>query len=103
MTTPFAQRRRALQSQLGDQHLASLLVTQGASWYYLTGFTGESGALVVSRRGATLVTDGRFTAQARAETSGIRVVEQKGSLAASVGQFLKAAGRARVGFDASHL
>jgi Xaa-Pro aminopeptidase len=103
MTTPFAQRRRALQSQLGDQHLASLLVTQGASWYYLTGFTGESGALVVSRRGATLITDGRFTAQARAETSGIRVVEQQGSLAASVGQFLKAAGRGRVGFDASHL
>jgi Xaa-Pro aminopeptidase len=77
------------------------LVTRPANWYYLTGFTGESGALVVSRRGTTLITDGRFTAQARGEISGVRIVQQKGSLVAAVGEFLKGAGS--VGFDASHV
>jgi Xaa-Pro aminopeptidase len=103
MKTPFAHRRRALQGQLGDARLSGLLITAPASWYYLTGFTGEAGALVVSRQGAALVTDGRFVAQARQETAGIRIVQQQGSLAASVGQFLKAARMGKVGFDASRV
>jgi Xaa-Pro aminopeptidase len=103
MKTLFAQRRRALLSQLGQHRLDSLLVTRPANWYYLTGFTGESGALVVSRRGTTLLTDGRFTAQAREETSGIRIVQQSVSLAIAIGAFLKGAGGGKVGFDASHI
>jgi Xaa-Pro aminopeptidase len=103
MKTPFALRRRALLSQLAGARVSSLLVTQPASWYYLTGFTGEAGALVVSHRGAAFITDGRFVAQAREETSGIRIVRQQGSLAAAIGQFLERRGRGRVGFDASQI
>jgi Xaa-Pro aminopeptidase len=103
MKTPFARRRRALLSQLAGERLGSLLVTHPASWYYLTGFTGEAGALVLSRRGTALITDARFTAQAREETSGIRIVPQEGSLITTVGQFLRRAGGGRVGFDASRI
>jgi Xaa-Pro aminopeptidase len=103
MSTPFAKRRRALLSQLAAARLGSLLITHPASWYYLTGFTGESGALVISRRGVALLTDGRFTQQAREETSGVRIVPQVGSLVATVGQFLRRAGAGRVGFDASRV
>jgi len=103
MKTAFAQRRRALQRLLAAERVGSLVVTQPANWYYLTGFTGEAGALVVSRRGVALITDGRFVAQARTETSGVRIVQQTGSLAASVGQFLKSAGGGKVGFDASQI
>ena len=103
MTTPFAARRRALVKKLGEERLRALLVTRPASWYYLTGFSGDSGALVVSRRGTTLITDGRFTAQAREETSGIRIVQQSRSLAAATGEFLKRAGARTVGFDEAHV
>ncbi len=78
-------------------------MTRPASWYYLTGFTGEAGALVVSRPGTTLITDTRFTVQARSETSGIRVVQQAHSLPAAIGDFLKASGGGKVGFDSSHV
>jgi Xaa-Pro aminopeptidase len=78
-------------------------VTRPANWYYLTGFTGESGALVVSRRGTTLITDGRFAAQAREETSGVHIVQQSGPLTAAIGAFLKGAGGGKVGFDATHI
>jgi Xaa-Pro aminopeptidase len=88
---------------MATQRLGSLVVTQSASWFYLTGFTGDAGALVVSRQSAALITDGRFTEQARQETSGIRIVPQAGTLAASVGQFLKSSGAGKVGFDASHV
>src|ERR1700730_791043 len=103
MKTPFAQRRRALLSQLGQHRLGSLLVTRPANWYYLTGFTGEAAALGVSRRGTTLITDGRFTAQAREETSGIRIVQQSSSLTDAIGAFVKGAGGGKVGFEGSHI
>jgi len=92
-----------LQTQMVERRLSGLLVMHPANWYYLSGFSGEAGALLLLRRGSVLVTDGRFTAQAKGETSGIRVVAQKGSLAVSVGAWLKTQRRSRIGFDASQL
>ena len=103
MSNSFRQRRSALRSQIGERHLSGLLVMHPANWFYLTGFSGESGALLVTRRGTVLVTDGRFTSQAKQETSGIRIVIQKGSLTAAVGELPKAQGRLRIGFDATQL
>jgi Xaa-Pro aminopeptidase len=103
MKTPFHARRRALVSRLNENKADYLLITSPANWYYLTGFTGESGALVVSLKPTALVTDGRFTVQAREETSGVRVVLQKGSLFESVGQFLKGTTARRVGFDPTQI
>src|SRR5258708_4718928 len=103
MKTPFHRRRHNLVSKLSRTKIDALLITRPANWYYLTGFTGESGALVVSRKGASLITDGRFMVQGRAEMSGIRILQQKGSLFDSVGQFLKASRCRRVGFDPTQI
>ncbi len=92
-----------MQTQMVERRLSGLLVMHPANWYYLSGFSGEAGALLLLRRGSVMVTDGRFTAQAKQETSGIRVVAQKGSLTASVGAWLKTQRRSRIGFDASQL
>ena len=92
-----------LVSRLSEEKLDGLLVTHPANWYYLTGFTGEAGTLVVSRGGTFLVTDGRFTVQARNETSGLRVIQQKPSLLASTGELLKARGARRIGFNPGQL
>src|SRR5712664_2262316 len=99
MTTQFHRRRSRLISKLSETKIDALLITSPANWYYLTGFSGESGALIVSRKGASLITDGRFTVQGRAEVSGIRILQQKGSLFEFVGQFLKDSKCRRVGFD----
>ena len=103
MNTPFHIRRRALVSKLREAKLDCLLIGHPANWFYLTGFTGESGALVVSRKETVLVTDGRFSVQGREETSGVRIVLQKGSLFESVGQFLKGTPWRRVGFDPTQI
>ena len=92
-----------MQTQMVERRLSGLLVMHPANWYYLSGFSGEAGALLMLRRGPVLVTDGRFTAQARGETSGIRVAAQKGSLTVSVGAWLETQRRSRIGFDASQL
>jgi Xaa-Pro aminopeptidase len=103
MNAPFAQRRRALQAQLAARGLSGVLSTNPADWYYLTGFTGEAGALLISRSGSALVTDGRFTVQAKEETSGIKVVKQESSLVDSVGKLLRGRVRGRIGFDAGQI
>jgi Xaa-Pro aminopeptidase len=99
MGADYAKRRKAVKQELKRRKLDCLLVTRVPNWYYLTGFTGESGALVLSRQATTLVTDGRFTLQAKEETDSIQIELQKGGLYPALGAFLKQGRFESVGFD----
>ncbi|HTZ32445.1 MAG TPA: Xaa-Pro peptidase family protein [Methylomirabilota bacterium] len=99
MNYPFLIRRKAVISELRRRQLDCLLVTHPPNWFYLTGFTGEAGLLAITPSGATLITDGRFTAQAHAECSDIRIELQKGALSGAAGEWLKQKRIARAGYD----
>jgi Xaa-Pro aminopeptidase len=103
MNVDHPKRRREVQRELQRRKLACLVVTHPANWFYLTGFTGESGALVVSHEGATLLTDGRFTVQAKQETQGLHIELQKGALFTALGELLKRKGWKRAGYDPGQL
>jgi Xaa-Pro aminopeptidase len=103
MATVHTQRLQRLQKLVRKQGLDGLLVTSPADWYYLTGFTGEAGVLIIDRTGAALVTDGRFTVQAEQELRGASVVEQKDGLYRTCGERLKRLKRKKVGFEPNHL
>jgi len=103
MKAELAKRRKSLLAEMASRKLDCLLVTHPPNWYYLTGFTGESGALVVSRQATTLITDGRFTVQAREETRGVKIELQQGGLLASTGAFLRKERKTRVGYDPNQL
>jgi Xaa-Pro aminopeptidase len=57
---------------------------------YLSGFTGSSAALAITRRAARLFTDGRYTAQAAAEVSAAQVEIVSSSPAVAAIQWLAA-------------
>ena len=99
MPTPYKERITRLQSLLRKQGLSSLLVTNPVNWFYLTGFSGESGLLVVGPNRLTLITDGRFTVQAAQEAPSLSVVLQKDGLYRTCGELLKGRKRRNVGFD----
>src|SRR5215472_8656192 len=99
----FPHRRRALIPFLERSRLDALLVTRPANWFYLTGFSGDSGALLVGRRNTALITDGRFTVQAREETAGVRIRRLERTLYESVAQSLKDLKARRLGYDPTHL
>lgn len=69
------ERRRRLRARLAEAGLDALLVTSMDNVRYLTGFTGSTGALVVSIDGDDLlVTDGRYDRQTKEEvTEGVDV------------------------------
>src|SRR5580704_1190382 len=82
--------------------LDALLVTHGADVRWLCGFTGSNGAVVLLPGGrARLFTDGRYTAQARAEATGtpVEIVQKSAAMAAC--QWMAGAGVRRCGFDAA--
>jgi Xaa-Pro aminopeptidase len=99
MSHQHAKRRREVLRTLEERGLDCLLVTHPPNWYYLTGFTGESGVLVVSGGATTLVTDGRFTVQAKEEVRGVKVELQAGALYTVLGELLRKRGMKRIGFD----
>ena len=86
-----------------DPAADALLETHLPNIYYLCGFSGDSGALLVDHHSATLFTDGRFTIQAKEETRGIRVHIHKGSLLAAVGGYLRGRKRQRVAISPSRI
>jgi Xaa-Pro aminopeptidase len=90
-----------LLSALKTNKLEALLVTHLPDVRWLCGFTGSNAALVVTARQAVLFTDGRYTAQAKQETRGARVVIAKHSALKESCALL--AGRVRrAAFDATH-
>ncbi len=80
--------------------LPGLLVTHLPDLRYLSGFTGSSAALAVTRRAARLFTDGRYTAQAAEEVKGAGVEIVSSSPAVNAVQWLAAqTGVEFAGFD----
>jgi Xaa-Pro aminopeptidase len=80
--------------------LSGLLVTHSPDLRYLSGFTGSSAALSITRRTARLFTDGRYTAQAAEEVKAAQVQIVSGSPAVAAVQWLAAQPAAEfAGFD----
>jgi len=100
-----AARLAALVEALGEVHLDALLLSSLANVRYLTGFSGTSALLLVSHRGAQLVTDTRYATQAAAEVGDAAQVDvQTRSLWTGVWQQLAALPNVRVvGFESSQL
>lgn len=79
-----------LRRRLTKAGLSGLLVTHLPDLRYLSGFTGSSGALAISRRAARLFTDGRYTAQAAEEVTDAQIEIVSSSPAVSAVQWLAA-------------
>jgi Xaa-Pro aminopeptidase len=72
-----APRLRRLRREMKQQGIDSLLIAHLPDVRYLCGFTGSNAFLAVTAGRATMFTDGRYTLQAKQETSAARVVISK--------------------------
>jgi Xaa-Pro aminopeptidase len=97
------QRRERLTRCLADEGLDALLLTSTASVSYLTGFSGDSSVLVLTRDRALLVSDPRYVGQLADECPGlathIRPPAQK--LPEAVAEVLTRLGCRCVGFESA--
>jgi Xaa-Pro aminopeptidase len=90
----------ALRRKLTRTGLHGLVVTHLPDLRYLSGFTGSSAALAITRRSARLFTDGRYTTQAAEQVQAAKVAIVPGAPATNAVQWLAAQPGVEVaGFD----
>src|ERR1700722_12753264 len=85
-----ARRFGNLRRRITKAGLTGLLVTHLQDVRYLSGFTGSSAALAVTRRSARLFTDGRYKTQAASQVQGAQVDIVTGPPAVAALQWLAA-------------
>ncbi len=62
---------------LKSKNLDAIIITSPENLYYFSGFTGGEGLLVFTPEKRYIIVDGRYTIQAREQTSDFEVVEYK--------------------------
>ncbi len=99
-----ARRIGLLRRRITKAGLSGLLVTHLPDVRYLSGFTGSSAALAVTRHSARLFTDGRYRAQAAEQVKDAKVeIVAGGPPAVPAVQWLAAQPGAKfAGFDPTH-
>ncbi len=87
--TVFHDRRRRLLGRLEPLGLSYLLVSKPIDIYYLTGFRGSAGVLLVGPRQPRLWVDPRYTLQARDQARGVMVTETREPLSRTVARWVR--------------
>lgn len=97
-------RLGAVREVLDRDGLDAMLVSHLPNIRYLSGFTGSAASLVVSARGATLVTDFRYAAQAPAEVgNAAEVAIDRVNVWELLGRVLAAEAPRALGFEAANV
>jgi Xaa-Pro aminopeptidase len=82
-------RIRAIRYQLKKKRIESLLVTKPANVTYITGFLGDDSWVLITRGRVYLLTDSRYTEQAKNQCPLCSIIERKGPMAEAVAELLK--------------
>ncbi len=80
----------------------ALLITHAPAIRYLCGFTGSSGVFAMAGTRTALITDGRYTEQAKSEVVNTKVVIAPRSPLVAACAWIEASGATRCGFDPEH-
>ena len=71
----FTERLANLYEKISAEEVDALLITKVPNVSYFSGFRGDSSALLVGKNFRKLITDGRYTQQAKRETKNFQIVE----------------------------
>jgi Xaa-Pro aminopeptidase len=107
MSSPFnhAQRRDRLRQRLAALNLDLLLITRPVNVRYLTGFSGDSTALLCLPGKDLLVSDGRYTEQLARECPEVDSFIRPPSvtLVMALAEVLRSTNAHRIGIEANHV
>ncbi len=98
-------RLETLAARLDELEMDAMLVTDEINVRYLSGFTGDSSYLLVTRKGTTIMSDGRYDTQIADECPALATaIRPPGQLMQDLlAEVIKGSGQSRVGFEAAHV
>ncbi|SCT81671.1 peptidase [Staphylococcus xylosus] len=88
-----------LNTAIEAKHLEAVVVLSDFNRRYLSGFTGTSGALIITKNHNLLLTDFRYIEQATAQAPEFEIIKQEGSLIDEVKKQLEKLDVQNVGFE----
>lgn len=99
----WQERVAALRARLASMGLPALVVSAPSNVFYLSGFRGSAGALLVSSERAVLFSDFRYRLQAREQAPDWEFHEVERRLLRTLGAAAREMCLTRLGYDPGHL
>jgi Xaa-Pro aminopeptidase len=96
-------RLQKLQASIDKKGIDALLISQPENLFYLSGFTGSSGWLLISEQNAILATDFRYVEQAKGESSDFEIIQTKRELRDWLPDLVSDLGWHKLGFEANFI
>jgi len=96
-------RIATLRAGMSESGIDGLVVSAPSNVFYLSGFRGSAGLLLIGPEEPRLFSDSRYRLQAQEQASEFAFVEVSGGLAAAVGAAAREAGLAELGYDGANV
>lgn len=103
MRSKASNRIQKLRQALAAKELEAILISQPENRYYLSGFAGSAGFLLITPRNAVLATDSRYTEQARRETPDYEIFRTGGDIARWLPDMATGLDLRQLGFEAADI
>ncbi len=96
-------RLKALRTTLSETKIAAFLVSRAENRYYLSGFSGSSGYLLITADKQLLATDFRYVEQVKQQSPDFSLFETKGEIAKWFPEFVGSIGLQELSFEADDI
>ena len=96
-------RLQNLRHILVDKELDGIFISQTENRYYLSGFDGSAGFLLITPQDTILATDFRYIEQAKAQASDYEIFQTTGDLSTWFPKLVADLNLGRLGFEAGHI
>ncbi|UOQ42551.1 Xaa-Pro peptidase family protein [Halobacillus salinarum] len=96
-------RLAKLREALHENGLDGMIIQSPKNRRYMSDFTGSSGVLLITGNEALIITDFRYTEQARDQAQDFQMIEHKGPIYEEAGRQVSKLGLSKIGFEKSHV
>lgn len=96
-------RLSGVRALLPEMDVDALLVTSPDNRFYLSGFTGTAGTLLIGQKDAFLLTDFRYTGQAELQAPLYSVRRYKDDYHQVLAELIKEAGWSKIGYECKNM
>ncbi len=93
------QNKAILRKRLKSSGVDGILITDLKNIFYLTGFTGSSGLLIVTKKHSVFITDFRYQEQAEKEIKGFDIEIEKAERTLTIKKLAEKYGIKKLGFE----
>ncbi|MDP4181718.1 MAG: Xaa-Pro peptidase family protein [Bacillota bacterium] len=96
-------RLRKLRDRMSNKNIEAVLICKRENYFYLSGFTGSSAFLLISKTDAFLITDFRYTEQSHIQAPDYEIVEYQGKLIDTLNNLIRRMSIKKLGFEDNYL